>query len=146
MEGSRTLRTNRDAGELGGSNPPPSAPRQLEEVCPNCGYPTIEEVFDYNGEALAVNVCINPKDDYYNWIVPKAEQGEDGDNLTSEPWADSHAEQMKLAFLKTCPVFKINLTVSPTQSDVDEYCKTRYSYHGIISHFLVWFKAKKEKE
>jgi len=125
--------------------------RVLEEVCPYCGYPTLEEKRAFQEKELAVSTCLNPQCDFYNWELPKAWLDEDGnvdDELLqdSSEWARMQAETLKREFLSKQPV---KITVTPTIHNVEEYLNskslaysTRRSYFVIISRFLEWFNRK----
>ncbi len=152
-EGTQALRTNRDVAESGGSSPPPSAQRELETQCYECGYPTIEEKRNFKGEMLAVCVCLNPKCPDFDWICPKGEEYEDTDSTAfaeSEDWAREQAHQMKMEFAaKHALVIK----VEPTSHHIDKFLND-YGYapssHRIIRNYLEkfmrWFERNYKEE
>jgi len=126
--------------------------RVLEEVCPFCGYPTLEEKRRFKGERLAVSVCLNHLCTFFDWEIPEAWMDEYVDEELfekSEEWAEVQAQTLKREFLSKSPV---KITVTPTINHVEEYLNsrclarsTRGSYHRILSSFLEWFNKKTRK-
>lgn len=127
----------------------------LEEKCPICGYPNIEEKREFKGEKIAVCVCVNPLCDYYNWEISKTWMDEGGEINSkmldeSKEWAEKQAEELKHQFLTKQP---LKLNVIPATNHVKEYLDskklsywTRQNYFTIISHFLEWFQKKMKAE
>lgn len=54
----------------------------LEDKCPECGSPIVEEKHDFRGEQLAVAICTKCK--FKDWTLPKKFLENDADNALFE--------------------------------------------------------------
>jgi len=126
--------------------------RLLAERCPECGWPTREEIREFRGEKLAVSCCLNPKCEFFDWETPRAcldnEGGvEDWDLFEeSQMWALKKADEMKISFLSQRPV---KFVVEIDEGDVDRWLKeqfisesTREAYRGVLMRFLRWLRER----
>jgi hypothetical protein len=127
--------------------------RVLDETCPECGFPTIEERRNFKGENLAVAACLNLKCEYfYNWEVPSKAGDVAGEIVDedlfgeSEIWAREEAEKMRNKFFKKQP-FKIEVPVS--ERDIDRYLSekniniiSKNYYRSILKSFVRWLGSR----
>jgi len=129
--------------------------RKLNEFCPECGYPTIEEICDFKGEKLAVSVCLNINCDEYDWEIPsKAGEVETEEEIEifdeSCDWAEEQARKIKFKFLTQKPVvFKLSVT----EQHVKDFLATKYistttyrSYQSLLLKFVEWLKNRVGKK
>jgi len=126
--------------------------RELEEYCPICSFPTLEGKFDFRGEKLAVCVCLNPKCDYMNWILPKgawdANDKETPIFYESKELAERCGEEMRRKFFLKQPV---EIKPKATQKDVREFLDslrvssfTRQAYESLLKRFIKWLGKEAE--
>jgi len=127
--------------------------RILDERCPECCFPTIEQIKSFKGEKFAVSACMNPKcENFYNWEVPKGAQDKDGEIIDedlfeqSSDWAEEEASKMREKFFTRAPI-RIEMNVS--EEDVEKYLfqknlcvTTRDSYKSILRGFVKWMKER----
>jgi len=128
--------------------------RKLDERCPECGYPTLEQLEVFEGEQLAVSTCLNPKCDFFDWEAPEKSVGEAGSLVDeevfdrSQQWAWEKSREMRHEFFSKQPI-KIEVKVPFTSKEIEEFIaqgsyaySTEANYRRILYRFLNWLSQR----
>jgi len=128
--------------------------RKLDERCPECGYPTLEQLEVFEDEPLAVSTCLNPECDFFDWEAPKNSIGEDGSPIDEEvfdrsrDWARETSRKMRQEFFSKQPL-KIEVKAPFTTKEIEEFIaqgsyaySTEANYRGILYRFLKWLSQR----
>jgi hypothetical protein len=123
----------------------------------------LEKLVKYEGEELAVSVCLNPLCNFFDWEVSKRiseleelddEEWEGWGRLElghvldeSREWAKGHAKKIKLEFLSRQPV---NIQPKAARTDIERFLDnprlspfTRRSYRHLLLRFVEWLEKER---